>query len=133
MLKPMLRFAVSGGLATVIHVGIFIFLVEWFALRPVLAAAPAFVFALFVSYGMNYHWTFSASAPHRIMLPRFVVVALLGLALNLGITYAVVDVAHYWYGYALLLVVLFVPLATFLLSKFWVFNEQDNDNPRFRS
>ncbi|MCF6339055.1 MAG: GtrA family protein [Gammaproteobacteria bacterium] len=126
MLKPMLRFAVSGGLATVIHVGVFVFLVEGFALRPVLAAAPAFVFALFVSYGMNYHWTFSASAPHRIMLPRFVVVALLGLVLNLGITYAVVDVAHYWYGYALLLVVLLVPLTTFLLSKFWVFNERDN-------
>ena len=122
----MLRFAVSGGLATVVHAGVFVSLVEWFALRPVLAAAPAFVFALFVSYGMNYHWTFSASAPHRVMLPRFVVVALLGLALNLGITYAVVDVAHYWYGYALLLIVLLVPLVTFLLSKFWVFNKQDN-------
>ncbi len=126
MLKPMLRFAVSGGLATVIHVGVFVFLVEWFALRPVVAAIPAFVFALFVSYGLNYHWTFSASSPHRIMLPRFVVVALLGLALNLSITYAVVDVMYYGYGYALLLVVLLVPLATFLLSKIWVFNEQDN-------
>jgi len=124
MLKPLLRFAVSGGLATVMHVGVFVFLVEWFALRPVLAATPAFVFALFVSYGMNYHWTFSASSPHRRMLPRFIMVALLGLALNLGITYAVVDVGHYWYGYALLLIIFFVPLMTFFLSKFWVFNEQ---------
>ena len=124
MLKPLLRVAVSGGLATVMHVGVFVFLVEWFALRPVLAATPAFVFALFVSYGMNYHWTFSASSPHRRMLPRFIMVALLGLALNLGITYAVVDVGHYWYGYALLLIIFFVPLMTFFLSKFWVFNEQ---------
>jgi putative flippase GtrA len=123
LLKPLLRFAVSGGLATVTHVGVFVTLVEWLALRPVFAAAPAFVVALFVSYGMNYHWTFSASGLHRILLPRFVVVALLGLALNLGITYAVVDVAHYWYGYALLLVVLLVPLVTFLLSKLWVFKQ----------
>lgn len=123
MVKPMLRFAVSGGLATVTHVLVFVTLVEWLALRPVFAAAPAFVVALFVSYGMNYHWTFSASGLHRVLLPRFVVVALLGLTLNLGITYVVVDVAHYWYGYALLLVVLLVPLVTFLLSKFWVFKQ----------
>lgn len=124
-MKPLLRFAVSGGVATAVHVSVFTFLVEWVALRPLLAAAPAFIVALFFSYGINYHWTFAASAPHQIMLPRFVVVALLGLSLNLIITYLVVDIGHYWYGYALLLIVLFIPLITFFLSRFWVFNEQD--------
>ncbi len=125
MLKPLLRFAVSGSVATTVHVGVFTLLVEWLALRPLLAVAPSFIVALFFSYGINYHWTFSASAPHQTMLPRFVVVALLGLSLNLIITYLVVDIGHYWYGYALLLIVLFIPLITFFLSRFWVFNEQD--------
>lgn len=124
MMGSLLRFGVSGGLATATHVSVFVLLVEWLGLRPLLAAGPAFVLAMLVSYGMNYHWTFSVSGPHRIMLPRYVVVALLGLGLNLGITYAVVDVADDWYGYALLLVVMIVPLVTFLLSKFWVFLEQ---------
>ena len=123
VLRPVLRYAVSGGMATATHVVVFVTLVEWLTVRPVVAAAPAFAVALFVSYGMNYHWTFSASGLHRVLLPRYVVVALLGLMLNIGITYAVVDVAHYWYGYALLLVVLLVPLVTFLLSKFWVFKQ----------
>lgn len=122
MMGTMLRFAVSGGLATGTHVLVFVALIEWLAVRPVFAAGVAFVLALFVSYGMNYHWTFSVSGPHRVMLPKFSVVAVLGLLLNLGITYAVVDVAGYWYGYALLLVVVFVPLMTFVLSKFWVFD-----------
>ena len=124
MLKSVLRFAVSGGLATLTHVSVFVMLVEWFAVRPLLAATPAFVVALIVSYGMNYHWTFAVTGPHRIMLPRYVAVALLGLALNLGITYVVVDKLGGWYGYALILIVLCVPLVTFLLSKFWVFIEQ---------
>ena len=81
-----------------------------------------FVVALLVSYGMNYHWTFSASGPHRVMLPRFAMVAVLGLLMNLGITYAVVDMAGYWYGYALMLVVLLVPLMTFIFSQRWVFD-----------
>ena len=122
MMGTVLRFAVSGGLATATHVLVFITFVEWLSVRPVIAAGAAFIAALFVSYGMNYHWTFSVSGPHRVMLPRFVLVAVLGLLLNLGITYAVVDMAGYWYGYALLLVVLFVPMMTFVLSKIWVFN-----------
>lgn len=117
-----LRFAVSGGLATATHILVFVTVVEWLSVRPVVASGIAFVAALFVSYGMNYHWTFSVSGPHRVMLPRFALVAVLGLLLNLGITYAVVDMAGYWYGYALLLVVLLVPAMTFVLSKLWVFN-----------
>ena len=121
----MLRFAVSGGLATGTHAIVFVTLIEWLAVRPLLAAGVAFVIALFVSYGMNYHWTFSVSGAHRIMLPKFFVVAVSGLLLNLGITYAVVDVAGYWYGYALLLVVLLVPLMTFVLSRLWVFSTKE--------
>ena len=120
----MLRFAVSGGFATATHVLVFIALVEWLSVRPVYSSGVAFVVALFVSYGMNYHWTFSVSGPHRVMLPKFAAVAVLGLFLNLGITYSVVDLAGYWYGYALLLVVLIVPLMTFVLSKLWVFGSR---------
>ncbi len=117
-----LRFAISGGLATAVHVSTFVVLVEWLAVRAVPAAGIAFIVALLVSYGMNYHWTFSVAGPHRVMLPRFALVAVLGLLFNLAVTYAVVDVAGYWYGYALLLVVLMVPTMTFVLSKVWVFN-----------
>jgi putative flippase GtrA len=122
MMGRLLRFAVSGGLATAVHVSVFVTVVEWLGVRAVVAAGVAFVVALLVSYGMNYHWTFSASGPHRVMLPRFVMVAVLGLSMNLGITYAVVDMAGYWYGYALMLIVLIVPLMTFIFSQRWVFD-----------
>ena len=124
MITTMFRFAISGGLATATHVLVFVSLIEWLFVRPVISAGIAFIVALFVSYGMNYHWTFSVSGPHRVMLPKFAAVAVLGLLLNLGITYAVVDVAGYWYGYALLLVVWIVPLMTFVLSKLWVFSSK---------
>jgi putative flippase GtrA len=125
MMGRLLRFAVSGGLATAVHVSVFVTVVEWLGVRAVVAAGVAFVVALLVSYGMNYHWTFSASGPHRVMLPRFVMVAVLGLSMNLGITYAVVDMAGYWYGYALMLIVLIVPLMTFIFSQRWVFDVKE--------
>lgn len=122
MIGKVLRFALSGGLATAVHVSVFVAVVEWLGVRAVVAAGAAFMVALLVSYGMNYHWTFSASGPHRVMLPRFVMVAVLGLLMNLGITYAMVDMAGYWYGYALMLIVLIVPLMTFVFSQRWVFD-----------
>ncbi|MBL1277264.1 MAG: GtrA family protein [Ectothiorhodospiraceae bacterium] len=121
MIATAARFAVSGGLATLTHVSVAIVMIEWFSVRPVFAAGIAFAVALVISYSLNYHWTFSASGPHRVMLPRFVLVAILGLLLNIGITYSVVDMAGYWYGYALMLVVISVPIMTFVLSKLWVF------------
>jgi len=120
-MNSLLRFAVSGVLATATHVLVFVAGIELLDASPVIAAVPAFCTALLVSYGLNYRWTFDASGAHRVMLPRFTVVATTGLGLNVLITYMVVDVGGYWYGYALTAVITIIPLLTFLLSKFWVF------------
>ncbi len=117
------RFGITGGLATAVNASVFIVCVEWLGIAPVPAVVPAFLVALSVSYGLNYRWTFAASGPHRVMLPRFFAVALNGFFLNLLITWLVVDVGGYWYGYALIVAIFTVPLVTFVLSKFWVFRE----------
>ena len=121
-MQALIRFAISGGLATLTHITVFVLLVEWLLMRPLYASVPAFLAAVGVSYGMNYRWTFDAQGPHQVMLPRFVLVALAGLGLNMLITWLVVDVGHYWYGYALAAIVVSVPLVTFSLSKWWVFD-----------
>ncbi len=117
------RFAITGGLATATNAGVFVICVERLGMAPLPAVTPAFLVALVVSYGLNYRWTFGATGPHRVMLPRFFAVALNGFFLNLLITWLVVDVGGYWYGYALIVAVFVVPLITFVLSKFWVFRE----------
>ncbi len=120
-MSAFLRFAITGALATLTHVLVFVALVELLATAPVLANIVAFLGALLVSYGLNYHWTFGSSGEHGVMLPRYAVVAVTGLCLNVGITFLVVNVGGYWYGYALMAVVTIVPLFTFLVSKGWVF------------
>ena len=118
-MRLLIRFGISGGLATFTHVAVFVLLVEWVHIRPLYAAVPAFVAAVGVSYGMNYRWTFESDGPHHALLPRFVLVALAGLGLNLLITYLVVDVGHYWYGYALAaIVVIFVDQVEEQLGEF---------------
>ena len=122
-MRSLIRFGMSGGLATLTHIAVFVALVEWFQMRPLFAAVPAFLAAVSVSYSLNYRWTFKAQGPHQVLLPRYVLVTLTGFLLNLLITYLFVDVMQLWYGYALMAIILIIPAATFLLSRFWVFQE----------
>lgn len=115
------RFGIVGVAATVIHVAVFTMLVELLRVAPVVASVPAFITAMLASYSVNHRWTFSASGSHGVYLPKYAVVAVLGLALNVLITYLIVNVLGYWYGLALALVVTVVPTATYLLNRNWAF------------
>ena len=124
-MKSLLRFGITGVLATLTHALVLAGLVELLTVPAVLASVPAFGTALLLSYGLNYHWTFQALGEHRMVFPRFTLVAVTGLVLNVGITYLVVNVGGLWYGYALLAVIVSVPLLTYLLSNYWVFRSQE--------
>ncbi len=118
----LLRYGSVGVIATLTHALVFIFLVELFDIRPVGAVVIAFLSALALSYFGHHRWTFNSTSPHGVQFIRFLLVALLGLGANVSITYLIVDVLFFWYGLALLLTVTAVPLLTFYLSKYWVFN-----------
>jgi putative flippase GtrA len=115
------RFSLVGALATLVHIAVFVGLVEYASQRPVNASIPAFILATLFSYGANRTLTFEARGAHRAQLPKYALVALAGLGLNVLITYLLVDVLSYGYGAALALVVLTVPSMTFLLNRHWTF------------
>lgn len=123
-MSSLLRFGITGSLATITHALILSGLVELLTVPAVVASVPAFGAALLLSYGLNYHWTFRAIGEHRIIFPRFTLVAASGLLLNVLITFLVVNVGGFWYGYALMAVILSVPLLTYLLSNCWVFRSE---------
>ncbi len=115
------KFIATGGAATVTHVTVFVVLVEIFKVPPVIASIPSFLIAFCVSYYGHRTWTFQSSGAHAEELPKYAVVAVTGLLLNISITYVVVDVLLITYAVALVLSVTGVPVVTFWLSKKWVF------------
>jgi putative flippase GtrA len=102
------RFGWVGAHATLVHVAVFVGLVEYASQRPVNASIPAFILATLFSYSANRTLTFQVHGAHRAQLPKYALVALAGLGLNILITYLMVDVLSYGYGAALALVVLTV-------------------------
>lgn len=121
LVAQLLRFGAVGGLATGTHVAVVVVLVEAAGRGMLGANALAFAGALAVSYGGNRLWTFRSAGALGCEMPRFLLVALVGLALNQAIVYATVERLGWDYRLALLLVVLVVPATSFALNREWVF------------
>lgn len=118
--KQFLCFALIGVLNTFIHGGVLIISVERLLWTVTLSHLLAFSIANVFSYLMNSWLTFQVRFSLKGYL-RFLVASLLSLGLTLLLA-KLVDLygAHYLVGFALIVVL--VPLMSFLVMKFWVFS-----------
>lgn len=118
-LGRLLRFGISGVLATGIHVAVATPLIYWLHASQPRANGVAFVVANIGSYLLNTLWSFGA-APGRDSYLRFLAVSLLGLGLTLAISAGAQALgAGYWAGLAAILAV--VPAVTFVLHRSWTY------------
>jgi putative flippase GtrA len=115
------RFAVSGVLATSVHVAIAAAMLKGMLLEPALANGIAFAVATVVSFVANTTWSF-ASRVGVVPLVRFATVSLVGCALAMAVA-ACADLAGFgpWAGIGF--VVLVVPPVTFVLHNTWTYRK----------
>ena len=122
------RYGLVGGLATVVHFGIGFLTHEYFLIKPFYAHALGFIGGLFTAYLGHYHYSFKDTGRHQNRFPKFVISSLIALFLHQGGVLLLVDYWHLDYSYqALPLLLLSVPLVTFLMARFWVFADQKSD------
>lgn len=120
------RFAFVGSAVTLVHVTAAVALIELCEIAPLAANWVAFCVALTLSYFANHSWTFRVVGHHAVHFPRFVIVAILGLLLNQTIMFGVVEVWEQSYRIALVIVVLVIPLASFLANRSWAFDGESS-------
>lgn len=121
MLIQFFRFASVGLCATIVHVAIVFLLVEWMGFDPVLASFPAFFTAVLVAFFLNRNWTFARPQSRNGQFRRYLMVALGGMLLNVVIMYVTVHIAHSPYFVGIALVLIIVPVTSFLLQRNWTF------------
>ncbi|WP_228770834.1 GtrA family protein [Cupriavidus sp. U2] len=115
----LVRFGVSGVIATGIHVAVATPLIYLLHASQVSANGVAFVVANIASYLLNTLWSFGAT-PSRDSYVRFLIVSLLGLGLTLAISAGAQALGlGYWAGLAVILSV--VPAVTFVLHRAWTY------------
>jgi len=113
------RFAITGVGATLLHVSVASYLIEFKALWPAIANGCAFITATIFSYLINTFWSFSASANLK-NATRFWVTSILGFCLSIGLSSLADGLGlHYMVGIAM--VVAAVPLMSFVIHSTWTF------------
>lgn len=117
-----LKFGTVGGLATVVHLTLFVICIELAGMQPFWANFPAFAVAVVVGFTGHFLWTFRDGANSwKPAFMKFAVTAILGLLLNSLIVYGMVDVLGLGYGYAAATMATLTPAVIFVVSKFWAF------------
>jgi putative flippase GtrA len=114
-------FVVVGLAATACNAVVAIAVQKLFGLAPLVASLVGYASAVGISYLGNSLLTFRRPVMHGPQFVRFAAISLAGFAINQTIVY--VATAHFRWPLALaeIPVVLIVPPATFLMSKFWAF------------
>lgn len=80
----LLKFSAVGGSGVVVNLVVFAILVHGWHMHYLAAAACSFLVAVTNNYTWNHLWTFrGAGGKHAYQGPRFLVVSVLALALNL--------------------------------------------------
>ncbi|TRW95283.1 GtrA family protein [Paracoccus sp. M683] len=124
MLKPVVRFALTGGVATLVHLGVALVLVR-LGVAPPVGNAAAFCAAFVVSFWGHHLYTFSghgAVAHHALF--RFLIVAIIGFLWNETMLLSLLATGTTTAAGAILFSTASAALCTFILSRVWAFRRK---------
>jgi len=128
------KFAGVGAIGTVAHYVVLVGLVNLAGTNPVFASGVGAMVGASVNYVLNYRHTFDSKARHRDAAPKFVIVALVGILINMLVMLVLVAILGVYYLVAQILATGVVLGWNFLGNRFWTFRgDPAGGRPRDRS
>ena len=123
------RFGLVGLGATATHILIVWLLLARTSLPPVAANTLAFLSAFGISFVGNYLWTFHAPGNPGRAIRRFFLIALGAFMINTLLLVFLVRGGWFTPAMSAVISAAFVPLISFMLSRFWGF-QSSKENSR---
>lgn len=120
--REIILYGFVGGLGTIVHYSVLTLAVELLAIAPFIATGIGCFAGALMNYVLNYRLTFASDACHRVALPKFMIVAAVGLAANVWLLYVILSAVEIHYLIAQCIVTALVMLITYTLNKFWTFS-----------
>ena len=116
-----LNFLWVGGLATALQYLVLIALVQIGGVKPILASVVGYASGAGLSYFLNYHVTFASDRSHGQAIAKFLVVAVIGLAVNSTIVTIAIGSVGLNYLIAQVIATVMVLLWNFWANRLWTF------------
>ena len=116
------KYCVVGTSSALIDLGGLYLLVEYANFSVIPAATISFLVAVVNGYAFNRIWTFKSKASnYQKQFVTFLLVALVGLALNTLFMFLFVEQIRIWYMFAKVLTSILVLGWSFLANRYWTF------------
>ena len=117
--KSMVKFGITGVGSTLIHIAVATILISVLESNTQIGNGVAFIVATVFSYTTNTLWSFSNEINQRTA-GRFIVISLGGFCLTLLLSTAA-DMFGLHYAFGIAMVVISVPIYSFLAHHFWTY------------
>jgi putative flippase GtrA len=115
-----LRYGLVGGLTAVVYFTVTIAGVEWIGFAPVVASLVAQAATVGLAFYGHALYSFQL-APNREYFVRFVTITTFLFGLNFALSWLMTRRLGMSYPVAMVVVAVAIPLANFVLNRFWVF------------
>ena len=115
------RYSFTGAIATACHYLVLLCLVELLHIKPWVATGLGALCGAVVAYIGNRNFTFLSNTPNHKALPRFLMIAALGAALNSLQVWVLTHYFDIYYFAAQLIATIIVLIVTYHLNKQWAF------------
>jgi len=114
-------------MGTALHYTILIFLVMVLDSDPAIGAMTGATCGAAFNYWLSHRFTFCSDRPHREALPRFVLMAGIGVLLN-GAIVKMLTMATFNYLLSQVGATLLIFVLNYYLSKLWIFSQSRQEN-----
>ncbi|NNC36093.1 MAG: GtrA family protein [Hyphomonadaceae bacterium] len=94
---------------------------HYLGIDPTLSNFAGFLVGAVLSYLGSYYFTFRLSEGHKRSLPRFALVWIIGIAINVGLFKVLLTQFDVPFMINVFVAIVLTPIAQFLMLKFWAF------------
>ena len=122
-LRQVIRYGVVGVCAATAHALVALTAFHLLAVAPTPSNFAGFVSGAIISYLGSYYFTFKSTVGHQRSLPRFALVWLIGIAINVGLFQTLLSLYAVPFALNLCIAIVLTPIAQYLMLKFWAFKK----------
>jgi putative flippase GtrA len=117
------KFAVVGGINTLINMGVLFIFTEYFKIYYLISAIFAFMVAVTNSFILNKIWTFKEDIKERVAkkYSKFFIISIIALLVNLFFLFLLTDVFKLYYLISQIIAICLSLWINFFGNKLWTF------------
>ena len=123
--KPFVRYALAGAVGTLFYFATLTAAVELAGASPATGALLGAPVGALINYVLNYHLVFASTRPHRVTLPRFFAVAVVGMFLSRAVSRFTTEHLQVHYLAAQLVATAMFLVLGFFINRYWTFARRE--------